>query len=64
MIANLRSVNIPKTMLSAVLPLEYAAVRENRLVLDPMEILLHATQRSLQPYAKACFPSPEKMHGK
>jgi D-tagatose-1,6-bisphosphate aldolase subunit GatZ/KbaZ len=53
---NLRSVSIPETMLSAFLPLEYAALRDHQLSMDPMEILLHATQRSLQPYAQACFP--------
>jgi D-tagatose-1,6-bisphosphate aldolase subunit GatZ/KbaZ len=55
LMTNLRSVKIPETMLSASLPLEYAALRDRKLDMDPVEILLHATQRSLLPYANACF---------
>jgi D-tagatose-1,6-bisphosphate aldolase subunit GatZ/KbaZ len=53
---NLGSTSIPETLLSAYLPLEYAAVRRGTLKPDPMEIVLHATRRSLQPYDAACLP--------
>jgi D-tagatose-1,6-bisphosphate aldolase subunit GatZ/KbaZ len=51
---NLGADSIPQTLLSAYLPLEYAAIRNGTLKLDPREIVLHATQRSLRPYATAC----------
>lgn len=53
---NLRATPIPETLLSAYLPLEYVALRSGTLKVDPTEIVLHATKRSLQPYAAACLP--------
>lgn len=55
---NLGADSIPETLLSAHLPLEYAALRNGTLKLDPLEIVLHATQRSLRPYAIACRSYP------
>jgi len=55
LIENLRMNKIPETMLSAYLPFEYVSVRKGVLASDPMEIVLHATRRSLQPYAAACL---------
>lgn len=56
LLKNLRAVNIPETLLSAYMPAQYHALRERRGVSDPLELVLHATQQSLRPYAEACFP--------
>jgi D-tagatose-1,6-bisphosphate aldolase subunit GatZ/KbaZ len=55
LIANLSRVAIPETLLSAYLPVQYAAVREGRLKKEPRELVLHASQGALKGYAEACF---------
>lgn len=55
LIRNLNSVEIPETLISAYLPLEYEAVRAGVLKSDPTEMVLHASRRVLVPYAEACF---------
>ncbi|QNI36844.1 D-tagatose-bisphosphate aldolase, class II, non-catalytic subunit [Edaphobacter albus] len=55
LIRNLNSVEIPETLISAYLPLEYEAIRAGVLKSDPTEIVLYASQRVLVPYAEACF---------
>jgi D-tagatose-1,6-bisphosphate aldolase subunit GatZ/KbaZ len=57
LIANLSGVEIPETLLSAYLPVQYAAVREGNLRKEPRELVLHASQASLKGYAEACFGS-------
>ncbi|WP_058187328.1 D-tagatose-bisphosphate aldolase, class II, non-catalytic subunit [Terracidiphilus gabretensis] len=55
LIANLSARTIPETLLSAYLPVQYAAVRERKLKNEPLELVLHASQCALKPYARACF---------
>jgi D-tagatose-1,6-bisphosphate aldolase subunit GatZ/KbaZ len=55
LIANLSTQQIPETLLSAYLPSQYAAVRAGSLTTAPLELILHACQSSLKPYAQACF---------
>jgi D-tagatose-1,6-bisphosphate aldolase subunit GatZ/KbaZ len=55
LIANLSSLKIPETLLSAYLPAQYVAVREGKLGGMPLELILHAAKSSLAPYAHACF---------
>lgn len=55
LIGNLSTRAIPETLLSAYLPVQYAAVREGSLKATPLELVLHASQASLRPYAQACF---------
>jgi D-tagatose-1,6-bisphosphate aldolase subunit GatZ/KbaZ len=55
LIANLSGRAIPETLLSAYLPVQYAAVREGKLTAAPLELVLHASKASLVPYAQACF---------
>ena len=55
LIANLSARQIPETLLSAYLPAQYAAVRAGSLTAAPLELILHACQNSLKPYAQACF---------
>jgi D-tagatose-1,6-bisphosphate aldolase subunit GatZ/KbaZ len=55
LIANLSARRIPETLLSAFLPAQYAAVRAGSLTAAPLELILHACQSSLKPYAQACF---------
>jgi D-tagatose-1,6-bisphosphate aldolase subunit GatZ/KbaZ len=55
LIANLSSLPIPETLLNAYLPVQYAAVREEKLTGGPLELILHATRASLKPYAQSCF---------
>lgn len=56
LLMNLRMVAIPETLLSAYMPLQYHALREGLVNREPLELVLHATQQSLRPYAEACFP--------
>lgn len=55
MIHNLGTLEIPETLLSAYLPLEYEAIRAGALRSDPTEMVLDASRRVLVPYARACF---------
>lgn len=54
MISNLNQVAIPETMLSAVLPEQYRAVRQGALRPEAHAIILHRIRTVLQPYAEAC----------
>jgi D-tagatose-1,6-bisphosphate aldolase subunit GatZ/KbaZ len=56
LLANLRSVAIPETMLSGFLPDAYEAVRAGRLAPDAHSLILFSIRRALQPYAAACKP--------
>jgi D-tagatose-1,6-bisphosphate aldolase subunit GatZ/KbaZ len=60
LIRNLDGVEIPETLMSAYLPLEYEAIRAGELKLDPTEVVLHASRRVLVPYAEACFGPSSK----
>ena len=55
LIANLSGVEIPETLLSAYLPVQYAAVRAGKFTKTPLELVLDASQSALRPYAEACF---------
>jgi D-tagatose-1,6-bisphosphate aldolase subunit GatZ/KbaZ len=50
---NLNSVEIPETLVSAMLPQQYHAIREQALRPTPEEIAVFAVQQALQPYAAA-----------
>jgi D-tagatose-1,6-bisphosphate aldolase subunit GatZ/KbaZ len=56
LLGNLRRIDIPETLLSAYMPVQYHALREGFVSKDPLELILHATQQSLRPYAYACHP--------
>jgi D-tagatose-1,6-bisphosphate aldolase subunit GatZ/KbaZ len=51
--ANLRSTEIPWTLLSQFLPLHYAAVRESRLGTDPRELVRESVRQVLEGYSVA-----------
>jgi D-tagatose-1,6-bisphosphate aldolase subunit GatZ/KbaZ len=51
---NLRSMEIPETMLSAYLPDAYRAVREGALKPEAMAIVLDRIRAAIAPYAAAC----------
>jgi D-tagatose-1,6-bisphosphate aldolase subunit GatZ/KbaZ len=57
LLANLARTRIPETLLSAMLPEEYLAVREGSITAEALPIVLHRIRRSLAPYAAACRPS-------
>lgn len=57
LIENLRSHQIPLTLLSQYLPGEYAAIRAGELENDPRELLLHGVTRTLRDYVSACMPA-------
>lgn len=54
LIANLRNVTIPETMLSAYLPDEYHAVRAGELQMAAESIVLYHIRQVLREYAAAC----------
>lgn len=56
LLANLRTVAIPETMLSGFMPDAYEAVRAGRLLPDAHSLILFSIRRALQPYAAACKP--------
>ena len=56
LLANLARTRIPETLLSAMLPEEYLAVRQGSIDAEALSIVLHRIQRSLAPYAAACRP--------
>jgi D-tagatose-1,6-bisphosphate aldolase subunit GatZ/KbaZ len=56
LLANLARTRIPETLLSAMLPEEYLAVREGSITAEALPIVLHRIRRSLAPYAAACRP--------
>jgi D-tagatose-1,6-bisphosphate aldolase subunit GatZ/KbaZ len=56
LLANLARTRIPETLLSAMLPEEYLAVREGSITAEALPIVLHRIRRSLSPYAAACRP--------
>jgi D-tagatose-1,6-bisphosphate aldolase subunit GatZ/KbaZ len=58
LLANLCTVAIPETMLSAFLPDQYRAVREGTLQADPQSLIRHRIRQVLRPYAQACVPCP------
>lgn len=51
---NLSSIDIPKTLLSQYMPMQYCCVLEGRLTLDPRELVLSAIRSALKPYVVAC----------
>jgi D-tagatose-1,6-bisphosphate aldolase subunit GatZ/KbaZ len=57
LIANLDAAVIPETLLSAVMPLEYRAVRAGSLQATPHELIIHRIQQAIHPYATACIAS-------
>jgi D-tagatose-1,6-bisphosphate aldolase subunit GatZ/KbaZ len=57
LLANLKSREIPLTLLSQYLPVQYAAVREGALANDPRELVLDAAGQVLRNYARACRAS-------
>jgi D-tagatose-1,6-bisphosphate aldolase subunit GatZ/KbaZ len=56
LLQNLRRRGVPLTLLSQYLPVQYAAVREGRLVNDPRELVLDGVAQILRDYAAACHP--------
>jgi D-tagatose-1,6-bisphosphate aldolase subunit GatZ/KbaZ len=51
LIHNLEQVEIPETLLSAMLPSQYNAIRAGIIPVQPEAILLHKIRETLQPYA-------------
>lgn len=47
---------VPETLLSAMLPEEYLAVRAGRIKATPHELVIHRIQQAMRPYAAACLP--------
>jgi len=52
----LEETEIPLTLLSQYLPIQYAAIREGRLANDAQAILLEGVAQVLRQYAQACRP--------
>jgi D-tagatose-1,6-bisphosphate aldolase subunit GatZ/KbaZ len=57
LLANLTAHQIPLTLLSQFLPLQYVAIREERLENDPYKLLLDGVAHVLRDYAHACRPA-------
>jgi D-tagatose-1,6-bisphosphate aldolase subunit GatZ/KbaZ len=57
LMTNLGSTHIPETLLSAFMPREYDAVRKGQIRPIASALLLNATRRSLEAYARACSPA-------
>jgi D-tagatose-1,6-bisphosphate aldolase subunit GatZ/KbaZ len=53
----LAACNIPLTLISQYLPLQYAAIRDGRLKADPRELVLEGVAHVLRQYAAACNPA-------
>ncbi|HEY0308843.1 MAG TPA: D-tagatose-bisphosphate aldolase, class II, non-catalytic subunit [Acidobacteriaceae bacterium] len=53
LMSNLNSVAIPETLLSAVLPVQYQAVRQEGLPITPEALIIAKIQQALSPYAAA-----------
>jgi D-tagatose-1,6-bisphosphate aldolase subunit GatZ/KbaZ len=53
----LTATNLPLTLVSQYLPMQYAAIRDGRLMNDPREIVLDGVSRVLRHYASACDPA-------
>ncbi len=56
LLQNLRQRGVPLTLLSQYLPVQYAAVREGRLLNEPRELALDGVAQVLRDYAAACHP--------
>jgi len=56
LIENLTARQIPLTLLSQYLPVQYTAVRTGSLDNAPHELLLHGVSQVLRGYAQACHP--------
>jgi D-tagatose-1,6-bisphosphate aldolase subunit GatZ/KbaZ len=56
LLQNLRRRDVPLTLLSQYLPLQYAAVREGRLANEPRALLLDGVAQILRDYDAACHP--------
>jgi D-tagatose-1,6-bisphosphate aldolase subunit GatZ/KbaZ len=54
LLANLRSRDIPLSLLSQYLPAQYAAIRAGSMLNDPRELLLGGVDEVLRGYARAC----------
>jgi D-tagatose-1,6-bisphosphate aldolase subunit GatZ/KbaZ len=57
LLANLRSLKIPLTLLRQYLPVQYAAVREGALANEPRELVLDAVGQVLKGYSQASRPA-------
>jgi D-tagatose-1,6-bisphosphate aldolase subunit GatZ/KbaZ len=53
----LASRDIPLTLISQYLPVQYAAIREGRLNNDPRELVLDGVEQVLRHYDRACRPA-------
>jgi len=53
LLANLRSLTIPETLLSAMLPEQYQAIRNKGLSPAPEDLILHKIRLAIEPYAQA-----------
>lgn len=56
LLANLEGIRIPETLLSAVMPEQYRAVRAGRMQPEAHALLLDSVRAVLRPYAAACKP--------
>lgn len=56
LVANFDGIDIPETLLSAYLPLQYLAIREGSLKKNVDDMVQHGIRCALAPYAAACFP--------
>jgi D-tagatose-1,6-bisphosphate aldolase subunit GatZ/KbaZ len=56
LVSNFENIDIPETLLSAYLPLQYRAIREGGLRKTVDDIVQHGIRGALAPYAAACFP--------
>jgi D-tagatose-1,6-bisphosphate aldolase subunit GatZ/KbaZ len=53
----LTSAGLPLTLVSQYLPIQYAAIRDGRLMNDPRQIVLDGVSQVLRQYANACNPA-------
>jgi D-tagatose-1,6-bisphosphate aldolase subunit GatZ/KbaZ len=53
----LATMDIPLTLISQYLPVQYAAIREGRLKNDPRELVLDGVEQVLGHYDRACRPA-------
>jgi D-tagatose-1,6-bisphosphate aldolase subunit GatZ/KbaZ len=54
LMSNLRSVQIPETLISNFLPDQYTALRARELVADAQALVIHRVRRVLGAYSAAC----------
>ncbi|MDY6945458.1 MAG: D-tagatose-bisphosphate aldolase, class II, non-catalytic subunit [Pseudomonadota bacterium] len=63
LLARLRSVSLPLTLLSQFMPQQYDAVRAGRLQASVDELLDDSIAAALRPYLRACGPQESRVHG-